>query len=81
MKDWDYYRTVNEKYYSWHEVRRQMLRELDEQKLTVAERTAAEVSLSIRATEETNRLNKPYMEEKGRLEDEFWRDARRGARI
>ena len=76
MKDFDYYSTSSHGYHDSYSIKKELKKELDETSLTVEQRKAREAELSKIAMDKAAELNRPYNQEKRRLDMEFWADAR-----
>lgn len=79
MKDWDYYSKPKAAYFSFEEekaYKQKLTDEINESKMTAAERTKALAELKGKVRQYETEYNKPYKEEQAKLTDEFWADAR-----
>lgn len=80
MKDWKYYHVPVGFDKSTHVMReayrKPLLAPIREMRLTESERIAAIAEVDKQVVAHFDELDRPYYDEKARLRDEFWRDAR-----
>lgn len=77
MKDFEYYSNPTAEYYpNIKEYKQKMIDEINQSKMTAVERELALAELPKLVREHRIAVNKPYQEEKAKLTDEFWKDAR-----
>lgn len=75
MKDWDHYKSTLP-FHGTREIRAELRKEIDEQKLTASERESALSAINGRANEIYTERNKDRIEDEKRLDAEFWQDCR-----
>lgn len=77
MKDFDYYRyRADEVLPSLSEKKRELIYDIDQQRLTAEERRVALADAPIKARAWFNEAIKPYREAERKLQEEFWADCR-----
>lgn len=76
MKDFDYYSKTDEKYHDSFTIKKQLIEQINNEPLTVAQREERLKGVSKEVIQIAKELNAPYFLEKSRLDMEFWDDAR-----
>ena len=79
MKNWDYYRAPNIEYFGYEqskEYRDKLVYEIDNERLTAAERKIRLDAVKKLVRDHERHMNSPYDAELKRLKEEFWDDAR-----
>lgn len=76
MKPFAYYRTVIAEYPDRYKFKQKLVDDINNTPMTAAQREAALARVDAAVTEWFKEAIKPYQEESGRLEQEFWDDCR-----